>query len=97
MRPASPLLYLALTVALAVIGGGMILTSVKAHWAAACTRCGYDLRGHHPQSRCPECGEPFANVPDGFIERRHARFALGVALMVLAVGAFCLMFFAMIR
>ena len=96
MRPVSPLLYLLLTAALAIIGGGMVLTSVKAHWQAACTRCGYDLRGHGQAPQCPECGETFAAVPDGFIERRPWRFVFGLALLCLAIGAFCLMFFAMI-
>ncbi len=97
MQAVSPFLYLLLTAALAVVGGGMILTSVKAHWTAACTRCGYDLRGHGDQPQCPECGQPFEAVPHGYIERRHFRFICGIALMCLAMGAFCLMFFAMIR
>ena len=35
-----------------------VTSSVSEHTPAPCPLCGYDLRGHPAQTRCPECGKP---------------------------------------
>jgi hypothetical protein len=85
-------------VTLACTGFALVLSSVTAHWRddARCRRCGYDLRAHAAGDWCPECGQSIAAFRDGFIERRPIRLIAGLALLVVALGAFASAFSAML-
>jgi hypothetical protein len=81
-------IVLAVVATLAFSGFALVITSVKSHWAVmVCPKCGYDLRGHRPEQRCPECGASIVSLADGFIERRPWRFAWGCLFLTLAAIA----------
>lgn len=63
--------------------------SLPSEHAVPCIQCGYDLRAHPPESRCPECGHP---VAESVAARRQAlrqwdvAVAQGLDLLAIAAG-----------
>jgi hypothetical protein len=85
-----------LGMALGITAFLLMATSVTAHWSeiACCRHCGYDLRAHREGCTCPECGQPTALFPDGYIERNPRRFVTGVIVLL---AAFAVLGVALVR
>jgi hypothetical protein len=58
-------LVFALTLLLPAIWLRRFLILLRRRRAGLCRQCGYDLRGHEPGSRCPECGTMAATFTEG--------------------------------
>ena len=86
------LIFAAATVMLTIVGFGLVVTSVKAHWhqSQQCRNCRYDLSSHACGDICPECGCIIKEFADGSIERKPWQLLMGFATLGVAMLTFML-------